>query len=260
MIADYTQPFPYDFPIYFIPEMDSLTWGRSYSFNGSGDQGIVMPPRAYYFRDFNFGSWTDVSIGFAYCACETPTEEMDSFQADTVNEVENPISVSNLFHFGLIKKGLQEVDMNNLTQFVGMRSLMGGNSQLFGPPTKQLVGLQATLVQQSHEQLQGSTISIPLPCGVSFTPFALFGIRLSLNKSSGQLVMNFNTQTAVEDTVNDMRTVLKDFLLAIPNTATGSARTFNGIYSTAPFSSYFIYWPFLLNRLKLQAVGGVKIG
>ena len=27
-------------------------WGQLYQFNGTGDAGLILPPRAYYFRDF----------------------------------------------------------------------------------------------------------------------------------------------------------------------------------------------------------------
>lgn len=233
-------------------------WGQLYQFNGTGDAGLIMPPRSYYFRDFFTGGWTDMAIGMIHC--ETGIGAGQPL-ANLTTERQTETNVANLFHFGLSKSGgSATINVASNPTFVGARSILGGVTQINTSPLN-LSQLQMALVNgASPGSTNGSPFSMDLSQGVSGSPFSMVGLRFTFNPATGILAVNYASQTgvALADEPSNT-TTLTTFLEGLSNTVAGSKAQFN-LPSVADFSTYYIYWPFLNNQLKLHCVGAIKLG
>src|SRR6516225_3244415 len=88
-------------------------WGQLYQFNGTGDAGLILPPRAYYFRDFFSGQWNDMSIGIIHCECGT-----SGSTSALVNERQLEDNLANLFNFGISQSLSSAIDVAGNPNFV----------------------------------------------------------------------------------------------------------------------------------------------
>lgn len=230
-------------------------WGRLYNFNTSGDSGLIMPPRSYYFRNFIAGGWTDISIGFIF-ATKGAT---GSDQSVLVNEFLAATNPTNLFHFGLTQTTNNAIDVGSNPTFVGLRASEGSNSQILAA-SKLLTLLIPTRILNGVPSTSGSTVSLNLTEGVSGTPFNMVGLRFIHNPLNGQLYMNRAVSNGIA-LANEAAniTTLQAFLNGISNSTTSPTAQFS-VSNTAAFNSFYIFWPFLANQLKLHCVGAIKLG
>lgn len=237
------------------PEMATDSdWGRLYQFNTSGDTGLVMPYRSYYFRPFFSGGWTDLAIGLIYGTWGNTGD-----LSDVVAERLGGTAPTNLFHFGLTQTSGSPFDVNANQNFLGIRGILGGNTEITTSPL-QLGVLQFTRVYNGQSDQDGQPVVMPLTQGVSDTPFAMIGLRFTFDPTTNLVYANFNSNAAVglSDDTADI-TTLKPFMDAIPNTVDNALFSFS-ISDTSRLRSYYIYWPYLTNRLTLYTVGAEKYG
>lgn len=234
--------------------MDDSSWGRLYKFNTSGNTGLVLPPRAYYFRPFFSGGWTDLAIGLIYGSCGN-----DGDLSDINDERIEGTSPTNLFHFGLTKTEGSPFDVNANPNFLGIRGILNGNTQINSSPL-QLGVMQLTRIYNEQVGQSGQPVIMPLTQGVSDTPFAMIGLRFTFEPTTNLVYANFdsNPSVALVDDTADVST-LKTFMDAIPNTQATAISSFF-IEDTANLSSYYLYWPYMTNRLTLYTVGAEKYG
>lgn len=230
-------------------------WGRLYKFNTTGDSGLVMPPRAYYFRNFFAGNWTDLTLGMIFATCGNT--------GDTSNLNDERLASTtpaNLFHFGVsqsLKTNTINVGVNPV--FAGMRGRLSSTTQLLASP-KVITNLIGTLVNNGVTQISGGTHDLDLTEGVTATPFNMMGIRLIHDPITGILRMNraISNGIALADDAANV-TTLETFLLGISGDTVAPYATFN-CPSTANFKTFYTFWPYLTNRLKLHCVGAIKLG
>lgn len=229
-------------------------WGRLYNFDTTGDAGLVMPPRSYYFRNFFAGAWTDMAIGMIYCACANTGDE--NVVAD---ERQSETNVANLPHFGLSRSSGGTIDVANNTSFVGIRGVMGGVTQLLHSP-KQLAVLMPTYVHNAVTQTDGDPITLPMEQGITATPFSAVGLRFIYDVLNGRLHMNINTvaSLALANTAANT-SEMTDLLDGTSNSIIASDASWT-VPNVAALSCFYVFWPYINNRLKLQCVGAKKYG
>ena len=244
----------YEVPTIGLAMPTDADWGRLYKYNTTGDSGLIMPYRSYYARNFNPGTWNDISLGFIHCT-------MGNGGGDTANVVAERLEENapvNLFHFGLSKtiNGIVPVAVN--PWFVGLRGIIGGVTQIMTSPL-QLAQLYPTAVYNlGTAQLSGGAVQMPLSQGISATPFSMIGIRLIYNPTTGVLYMNYDTDTGVALASESANvSTLTTFLNGI-SSSTGSAFASFNIPNLANYKTFYIFWPYLTNRLKLHCVGLIK--
>lgn len=229
-------------------------WGKLYSF--SSDAGLLMPFRSYYIRDFVAGDWNDFAIGLILLAHGTTTPP-----SDLVNERQSETDPSNLFHFGLTTdNGTNQIQsVGNNPFFIGLRGIIGGVTQISTSPT-QLAQLYLTLVNHSVTQTVATPLQLPLNNHGTSNPFSMVGLRFTRDKANQQIYINFSTQANLGLTADsDDVPALTTFIEAIPNTFSTATAQFT-LNSVANFSTYYIYWPYQLNRLALHCVGAIQFG
>lgn len=224
-------------------------WGQLYQFNTTGDAGIIMPPRSYYIRDFITGEWNDLAIGAIICATAAT-----GTQNAIVAERQSEIIPANLPHFGLTQSMNDLVDVNNNPFFVGIRGILGSLTQVMTSPA-QIAYLQAIY----NGNPQGAAQILPLSSGTDDTKFVMWGLRFTYNPGNSTLYINFATQTGVTLTVDsDDETLLNPFLQGISNSTSTAIASFV-IENLSDFRTFYIYWPYINNLLKLHCVGLVQI-
>lgn len=241
-------------PTIGIAMASDADWGRLYNFNTTGDAGLVMPFRSYYFRNFFSGGWTDLSMGLIYCACGNTGDT-----SALINERLPETTPANLPHFGLTSAPNNVIDVANNPNFVGLRGMLNGITQVM-TATSNLGNLQLTMVSGGNTNTGGSAVLLPLNQGVTGTPFSALGIRFIHNPSIGRLYVNYTlTPTLALANDADNTTQMLALLNGIsPNV--GDAKASFALANTSLFSSYYLFWPYLTNKLKLQCVGAIKNG
>lgn len=245
----------YTLPTIGVADVTDNEWGRLYKFNTTGDSGLICPYRSYYFRDFIAGNWQDISIGMIHC-------EMGNGGGDTANLVAerlNEITPANLFHFGLSKSSNGTIPVTVNPWFVGMRGIIAGVSQIMTSPL-QLAQLTMIATQNGATVIDTNLIQLPLSQGVSGTPFSRVGIRFIYDEINSRLHLNYAVDTGIalaSDAANV--TSLTNFLQGISSSTSGSFTSFP-CTSITNFSSFYMFWPYLFNRIKLQCVGMIKNG
>lgn len=230
-------------------------WGRLYKFNGTGDAGLIMPPRSYYFRDFVAGGWSNVAMGLIFCN-NNGTSGGDT--SNVVNERLSEDAVVNLPHFGLSKSVGGVIDPSSNANFIGLRGALGGVCQLIASSST-LGAMLMTLVHGGADNTNGVPIQLKINYGVSSTPFAIMGIRFIYDAATHKVYMFYDSDNGIalaDDAAN--QTTLNAYLDAIPSDITTATASFSLPEGTADFSSYYIFWPYLVNRLKLHCVGMKK--
>lgn len=231
-------------------------WGRLYLFNSTGDAGLIMPFRSYYFRDFFAGGWTDMAIGLFHSTMGNGGGDT----ADLVAERQAESVDVNLFHFGLSKSSGSTIQVQNNPNFLGLRGILGGVTQINTSPTT-LAQLQLTMIKGNNGGPSGSPITMPLSAGISSTPFSAIGIRFIYDPTTKIIHLNWDKidSLALPDDSTNV-SAMQSFLSGIDNSTTSSDAQFQTDGDLSNFSSYYIYWPYLTNRLKLQCVGATKFG
>lgn len=237
-----------------IATMTDADWGRLYNFNSAGDAGLIMPFRSYYIRDFFSGGWSDIALGLIHCECGN-TGDYSALVAERQDESQTV----NLPHFGLSKSLGGSIDVANNPHFIGIRGIKGSVTQVMSSPD-QIAFMQPILVNGAFENPQGAAIIVPLSTGINSTPFTMWGLRLTFDSLTGTAYLNFATQTGVSVTDDaDNITVLNTFLQGISNAQSDAIASFP-IANVKDFSTFYIFWPYLKNKIKLQCVGVVKLG
>lgn len=241
--------------------MTEADWGRFYSYNSVGDFGLVMPYRSYYFRNFIPGHWTDLKIGFIHRARGAASDT-----ANVTEERPPEYTISNLFHFGLSNSDYDITPGNN-PYFMGLRGVVDGITRITEFPL-QLADTKLTLVNNAPEVVASPIFEIPLSHGVSANPFSFVGIRFVFNSSNNRIYLKVRTETNISSASlpggNNTTAIqlnfeaLKTRLNAIEMTSFADADASFAIGSLANFRTFYIYWPFVLNRLCLHCVGVIK--
>jgi hypothetical protein len=227
-------------------------WGRLYNYNTSGDAGLVMPLRSYYFRDFFPGAWQNLAVGLIY-----RNSGIANDTANLTHERQAEISPANLFHFGISKSNGFTIPVATNSYFLGLRGILSGVTEINTSPL-QLADTKLTLVNGGANSVNGSAIQVPLKQGTSSTPFAMIGIKFVFDQLSNQVFLFFDSNDSVALADEDANvTTLTSFLEAISSDPTLANASFS-LNSTTNFTSYYIYWPYLLNKLMLQCVGAIK--
>lgn len=229
-------------------------WGQFYAFGGSGDAGLIMPPRSYYFRDFLNGSWQNIVIGFLY-SCTATTGTYD----DVVAERQAESTFANLFQFGISQDSGGSMNIPS-QYFMGLAGIIGGVTQIVPDASAPyLAQLQMTLVNNNATSANGSLISLGLNQGSGGTPFAMIGIRFIFNPINQTLSINFAQQTniALADDTADVPT-LQPFLQAISSDEVSPSAQFL-LNNNSQFKNFFIYWPYILNQLKVHCVAAIQL-
>lgn len=237
-----------------IMPITEADWGRLYAYNGGGDPGLVMPYRSYYFRDFIPGHWTDLRIGFIHRARGGASDT-----ANVTDERPPEYTVSNLFHFGLSKSINGIIDVGNNPYFLGIRGILDGVTRITASPLK-LSDTKLTLVNNAPDTIASPTFELPLSHGVSANPFSFVGIRFVYNVANHRIYIKVATETNIAMTVEQEANfvALTTRLNAITMTSFVDADASFPIGSLSNFSTFYIYWPFILNRLCLHCLGAIK--
>lgn len=229
-------------------------WGRLYKFNTTGDSGIVMPPRSYYFREFIPGQYVDLAIGMIFATCGNTGD------TSTLNDERlNSTSPANLFHFGLSNAlSTNTINVGANPYFAGIRAILSSNTQLL-ESSKTVTQTKGTLVNGGALQTSGSIHDFNLTEGITATPFNMIGLRFIHDPVAGVLYMNraVSNGIALADDAANVST-LETFLLGISNDIVAPYASFN-LPTIANFKTFYVYWPYLLNRLKLHCVGALKL-
>lgn len=230
-------------------------WGRFYQFDDvNSNSGIVMPFRSYYLRDFFSGGWNDLSVGVMHCSCG------NSGDYSALNdERQSEDAIDNLPHFGISQSNKSIIDVLGNPYFVGVRGIKGGLTQL-DASLSQIMYVQPTLVNNGVEQVGGSGIALPLSSTITSTPFTIWGLRVTFDAIQQKLYINFASETNIATQADgDDVTLLDTFLKAISNSPSDALATFN-CTDVSSFSTFYLFWPYLLNKMKLQCVGLLKMG
>lgn len=234
--------------------MTDQDWGRLYYYQGTGDPGLIMPPRSIYLRDFITNAWTDIAIGMAYCGCG-----LDDPVAPLVYERMDEALITNLFHFGLTNGVNNNIDVGNNPYFLGIRGIQDSVAQLTTSP-KRIFALANTLVNDETTTINGDALELPLSDGVSDLPFNMIGLRFNYNPVNHTVRINISTQLNINlPTFNENISIMKEFLAGIP-TGLGTASAVFTINNVAKYKTFYIYWPYVFNRLKLHCLGVRKFG
>lgn len=236
-------------------------WGRLYMNSDSGDVGLAMPPQSYYIRDFQIGSWTDLSIGFIHRMSSTgltpgPANDYTACADEALSNYQDAY----LFQFGLSKSNSETLDIPivNNPYFLGWRGVLNSISQIVGA-TPQITHLAPTKVFAGATSITGIASSFTSQSGDGLmTPFNMYGIRFFYNSSTQQLYMNHASQSNVTvSTITDNTSTLTTFLQGISTSITPAEAQFT-ITDISQFRTFLINWPFLANRLFIQALGVIK--
>lgn len=229
-------------------------WGRLYKYNTVSDSGLIMPPRSYYLRDFLSGSWTDLAIGMIYCGCGLASDT-----ANMVAERMDETAIANLFHFGLTRSVNSDIDVAGNPNFLGLRGIYNSVTQITTSPL-QLASLANTLVKDDNTLTNGSGFTMPFTQGVSGAPFNALGLRFTFDNVNHRIYINVNTLLGF-DLANDAEniSVMTNFLSAMSNLP-GTASANFALNNIVNFKTFYIFWPYILNRLKLQCIGVRKFG
>lgn len=228
-------------------------WGRLYNYDTTGDAGLVMPPRSYYFRNFYPGGWNELVAGMIY-----RNSGLANDNADVVDERQSETSSANLFHFGLTQSNGATVQVASNPFFLGIRGVRGGTSQISISPL-QLANLKLVSVNNFGNTVAGVNMAMPLKQGVQANPFSMIGIRFMVNQEDERVYLKYAIQQDValaDDAANI--TTLSTFLNSISRVI-GEADAAFPFYNITNLNAFYIYWPYLNNRLMLQTVGALKI-
>lgn len=230
-------------------------WGRLYEFNAVGDAGLIMPPRSYYYRNFVPGGWTDITLGMIYANCGN-SGDTSALVAERLAST----TPANLFHFGLTNAGnITGFNVASNPNFVGLRGILNSTTQVL-TATKEVTFIAPTQVANGVTSLSGNNYSFNLTEGVTGTPYNMIGIRLIHNPLTGILCLNraVSNGIALADEAANL-TTLKAFLTGISNNVLTPNASFT-LASTNLLKSFYTFWPYNDNRLKLHCVGVVKLG
>lgn len=231
------------------------TWGRLYKFGGTGDAGLIMPPRSYYFRSFNAGNWTNLVIGMIYTGTANASEN-----TAVVNETLSSLNFGNLFHFGLSKANSDgTIDVEDNQNFLGMRGLHNSAHQIFNSPSPAVITQVAlTSVKNSAVDEDGSAFSVPLTRHATNPLFSMIGMRFMRNTTTNRVKIFYEIDESVElDGTPPDSEILQTFLEQLSNDPNDAQGDF-AIPSVSNLTTFYIFWPWLLNRMKLQAIGAIK--
>lgn len=228
-------------------------WGQLAQFDGSGAAELIVPPRAYYFRDFFMGSWNDLSIGFIHAECGISAE---TAAIEDERQLEN--NLANLFQFGISQSKNGAIDIVNNPFFTGLCGLFGGITQITAS-TNTLGQLVGTLIDNNGQgTTNGNLFQMDLSQGVTSTPFSMLGIRFIFDPIKEILSMNFQSQTNVGIGMgDDPSPILETFLQGLSGDTTNPSASFL-LPNNSNFETFFLYWPYLNNQIKLQCVGAIK--
>lgn len=227
-------------------------WGRLYSYDTTGDDGLVMPFRSYYFRNF-FTNWKELAMGFIYRNCGAGGD-----YSDITAERQAETQIANLPHFGLSYSQGGSIPVATNPYFVGLRGVRNGVTQINASPTLTLNQLRLVSCFNGNDDVRGLNFSIPLKQGVQANPFAMLGIRFVINQTDGKLyvAIKFNQNVALADEAANT-TTLTDFLATITRNPPEMDAAFAN-YNITNLNAFFIFWPYLNNKLILQTVGAIK--
>jgi hypothetical protein len=227
-------------------------WGRLYNYNTTGDAGLVMPFRSYYFRNFFAGNWQELMIGMIF-----RNSGAGGDYTSVTAERQNENFIGNLFHFGLSKSANGAIDVANNPSFIGLRGVQSGLSQITTGPI-QLANLKLTCVSNGNSAVTGLNQIMPLSEGTPTNPFTMIGLRFIADPVSRKVYITYAVQQNValaDDAANT--TTLSNFLQGISRNEAEADGAFP-IYDVINFNAFYIYWPYLNNRLFLQTVGVIK--
>lgn len=229
-------------------------WGRLYKFDTTGDSGIIMPPRSYYFRQFIPGNYVNLAIGMIFATCGNTGD------TSTLNDERlNSSSPANLFHFGLSNAlSTNTIDVATNPNFAGIRAILSSNTQLLAS-SKTVTQTKGTLVSNGVTQTGGSIHDFNLTEGVTATPFNMIGLRFVFDPIAQILYMNRAVSNGIALADDDANvSTLETFLLSITNDIVTPYAALN-LASIANLKTFYVYWPYILNRLKLHCVGALKL-
>lgn len=231
------------------------TWGRLYKFGGAGDAGLIMPPRSYYFRSFNANNWTDLAMGMIYTATANAGENVA-----IVNETLSSMNYGNLFHFGLSKANNNgTIDVEDNSNFIGIRGLHNSTHQLFNSPSPSVITQNAlTCINNGVVEEDGSSFSLPLTRHNSNALFSMVGLRFTRNTLTNLVKVYYEIEESVDlISPNVDSEILQDFITNLSNDPNDAQGEFT-ISNVANFTTFYIFWPWILNRMKLQCIGAIK--
>lgn len=230
-------------------------WGQFYQFDDSNsNSGLVMPFRSYYLRDFFSGGWNDLAVGVLHCSCGNT----GNFSA-LVDERQLEDDIDNLPHFGISQSNQSSIDVLNNPYFVGVRGIKSGLTQLVSD-LNQIMYVQPTFVNNGVDQSAGAGIILPLSSTITSTPFSMWGVRVTFDPVQQQIYINFASQTGIATQADSAdQALLNTFLSGISNVQSDALASFpcNNVNN---FSTFYLYWPYISNKLKLHCVGLLKFG
>jgi len=234
--------------------MTEEDWGRFYSLDDN--DGVILPSVSYYQRGMYTGNWADLIIGITYSVQKDENDPADDNEP-MVDEQRMNTGSTNLFHFGL-SDNKYPPDFMEGQNFLGARGIAGTTAQLIAS-SEQLTYNQMSRIQTGSVQQLGSMFSMPMRSAhVGDEPFSRFGIRFTFDRHNSILRVNKSQENTLDVTDTNDITSLKTFMQAIPNT-TNNAVLFPNFVTTKIFTSLLVYWPFTLNRFKIQCIGAIKM-
>lgn len=236
-------------------------WGRLYAYETTGDIGLVMPPSSYYYRDFLSGSWADLSIGFIHRMSATGTVPgVGNDYTDCVDEALDVSQFYSVFQFGLSRSdpATLALQLVNNPYFIGWAGILDSATQIVSL-TPEITHLAPTKIYNgSGPSVTGSASSFVSQDGTSSTPFGMYGIRYLYNSKTQVLCMNHATQSNVLVTdITDNTSTLTTFLNGISDDIVTPQAQFS-VPSIENYKTFLINWPFMANRLFIQAIGAIQ--
>lgn len=241
-----------------IATMTDQEWGRLYRFGGSGDAGLIMPPRSYYFRKFNAGNWFDLSMGMIYGGTIANAEN-----GAMVSEGLNSNSIGNLFHFGLSNpSNTGIIDVSDNRNFLGMRALRNSQTQILAANDNDLPGelseitqVALTLVNNGIVTERSPSFSVYLDRHASNPVFSMIGMRFIRNLANVTIRLKTVESVTLSSPGAD-QTTLEAFLRNI--TSSEPIQATIPLLDVTNLTAFYLFWPYVANRLKLHAVGAIK--
>lgn len=244
----------FNIPTIGVALPDDSVWGRLYKFDATGDAGLIMPPRSYYFRDFFPLGWSELAIGLIYA---TTGSDAPAETEPLVDEIKSSHQISNLFHFGMSKSAGGTIDVANNENFIGYRGRFNGSPQIVAS-VPELTDNEFACIHNGSSQVSGSSNDLPLTEGITSEPFAMIGLKFVYDNVTNRIHIHLALDSSVALANEDANiSTLTTFLNGISNSTITSNANFT-IVDLSDYKSYYIYWPYVLNRLKLHCVGAIK--
>ena len=230
----------------------------------ASDKTCILNTRQALLRQFDFGAWTQIRLGFFFSGVTAA--------GDDTNSVNESVSLSN--PLDRIMFGIKNSDNNTFpgyagSSFIGTSNRTGYASDCNGNSFNQAGGAVLTAVAFDGATLigggAGEILSYAMEWGGSSgsaTGYCgFYGVQLIIANigTATQTVAIRNTRTSAIAGADYSESALRTYLNNGPWSGTQVVLAWNdGVAARSIPNGFFIYLPFFLNRIRLSAMMAVQ--